>query len=237
MITLSGNTMNKDLINRVLLLFHILPGDIVNYIFNILKRELAIETLIDFYHKRKLKFTCMDNFINNILFDNLTGVNNHLYRSVSENNIKNIETIIENNYKSYNIPFWQNILSLMSKNIMRANINCSLSMYYNFRYKKNINKIISLWLKLCKKFNIKFCITLKKNNNANNFIYETLYIHSKNIGKTDNIFRNFDKLLYAPSIIYTCTDWYHDENNFQYFNTIIDNDIAYRYLLRVLNNL
>lgn len=227
--------MNRDLINASLQLFHILPGDMVFYIFTILKTNNAVDVLIKNYRKRKLKFTSIDNFIKNILFNNLTGINNNLYRSISEDNIKYLEIILENNYKSYSIQFWQNILSLMSKNIMRANINCSLSINNNSIYKyhkKNINRIISLWLKLCKKFNIKLSLTIKKNNNGKNFIYETIIdIPARNIVKMNN----FDKLLYSPSILYTCNDWYFDENNFQYFNTLIDNDIAYRYLLRLLN--
>ena len=227
--------MNRHLIEMSLQLFHILPGDIVFYIFTILKTSNAVEVLIKNYRKRKLKFTCMDNFIKNILFNNITE-NNTFYRTVSEDNIKNIETILTNNYKSYNITFWQNILSLMSKNIMNTNINYSLSMYYNFMYKndkKYINKTISLWLKLCKKFNIKFILTLKKNNNANNLTYETITLSAKNIIKMNN----FDKLLYSPSIIFTSNDWYYDENNFQYFNMTIDNDVAYRYLVRTKYNI
>ena len=228
--------MNKPLKNVYIQLFHILPRDIVFYIYIILKQEAANKILINFYRKRKLKFGCMNNFIKNILFDNTYSEdNNHLFKTVSNENIKNIEVILQNHYKSYNMQFWQNILSIMSKNIMKTNNNYSLSMHYKFIDKNNINylkKIISLWFALCQKFNISLKYTYKKNNNSNNLIYQTVISRAKNL--TFKSFKNFDKFLYSPNIIYTCNDWYYDDNNFQYFDTIIDNDIAYRYLIRTL---
>jgi hypothetical protein len=124
--------------------------------------------------------------------------------------IFHLQRVVNSNYsrEKYNNTFWQYLLNILSYSLMN---------YYNyFMYNKPTNiklknsnnyilfkKTVSLWFKLCLKHNMR--LSFYVNKNKKNFLYDFIYVNSKNIKPITN----FNNFLTPPKICGVVNSIFH----------------------------
>lgn len=194
---------------KYLPLFHILPPEIVKIIIDYIKIYYKSK-ITNFYRIKFMKKDLMKDFINLIL---VVDNNNNL---ITSDKISRLNFIINNNW-NYNRYFWCCFTNLLAYRIMKLNIHL-LMISYNTNikeYNKNLNKIICLWFKLCKKYNLVLNITfynykLKKTE-------QPISLPAKNFIKPIN---NFHNILHTPLVKYNEKNIYYIINRAEVFNTL-----------------
>lgn len=201
---------------KYFVLLYILPPEIINIIYNFI---LEYNSAFLIYHH--LKFYTKKQ---KVMLISITEILNYNINKFS--NLKHIlclEHIYDNYYSKdkYSEYFWQCYLNLMSTKIMDLHntilINSNPS---NLSKSNNLKRIIHIWFKLCRKYNISFKLAIKaKPYNISHSKWNVSYVNSNNI----NIIKNFKNFVYAPIIL----------ENYDPINNIYDelyiND-SFRYL-------
>lgn len=181
---------------KYLLLFHILPGDIVKIIINYLKIHHT-NKIINFYRIRLVKEYLMKGLISSLLW-----IDNYF---ITSDKIRTLNIIINNNWSTkYNRYFWCCFTNLLANRIMKDSIHIQMMRYNNKKYYNEIlKKITKLWFKLCKKYNLVLNITFY--NFKSKKAEEMIRLPAKNFAKPIN---NFHNILYTPTVEY------NEKNNY-----------------------
>ena len=201
---------------KYLLLFHILPGDIVKIIMYYIKIHYK-NKIINFYRTRLFKEDLMRCFISSLLF-----VDNHF---ITSDKITILHFIINNNWSTkYNRYFWCCFSNLLAKRINRDYLhiqmirsNSNNTKYYN----EMLKKITRLWFKLCEKYNLVLNITFYNFKSKKG--EESITLPAKNFAKPIN---NFHNILHTPIIDY------NEKNNYYIieFQDVLDTLNQYSYI-------
>lgn len=193
---------------KYLLLFHILPADIVNIIINYIKIDY-INKIVNFYRIRLLKDDLMRGFISSLLW-----IDNYF---ITSDKITILDFIINDNWSTkYNRYFWCCFTNLLANRIMKDNIHIQIMRYNNNKkyYNEILKKITKLWFKLCEKYNLVLNITFY--NFKSKKAEKMIRLPAKNFTKPVN---NFHNILYTPTVEYNEKNKYYSIE----FQDVLDN--------------
>jgi hypothetical protein len=163
-----------------IILLHLLPVDIVHYIYKIIKND-SIKYLTNFIKIKKNKTISLRCIVYELF--NVEIVDNNrkitLFRKFIYDNLK---IIYYNNYRLIR-DFWIHILNILSfkLNLIRNHIHINNLNNNNNKDYIAYKKFYGYWFNLCKKYNIKLLIIKKKR--LTSLQYENLYIVSRKLNK------------------------------------------------------
>ena len=185
-------------------LLHLLPADIVHYIYLIILKKNAVNTIIHNFKLSNFRYTLINKSIEFItIFDHYESI-------ISDDYVSNFNWILNHKYPlKYDKEFWQHFINLFIIRLMRIHwtlksrgFNMNNNKYY-INYKKSINFIFEL----SKKYNIKF--RFYKYNFRDKNSYWMYYDYAKNMNK----FEDFSKYKFSPSVVNTNSYEYYTYNH------------------------
>ena len=138
---------------------HVLPDELIAYIYLIVKKDSCADKIGQFYKLRLKQKDLMKSLIMILLYPPMDKIGYHL---LTDENIINLRFILNNNYpKTYDKCFWQNLLTLLSYQLMAMSnwlLLNNLNVNSNFRY-RNLKIAIEIWFRMCQKYHIKLLLS------------------------------------------------------------------------------
>ena len=178
-------------------LHNILPPELIRIIY-LYCRENSANKISKFCGLRNFKIYALNDVIKHIIY-NKQYINGIWWCVSSPDCIENLKFILNSEYSRlvYNHEFWQYLLGLFSYALRRVHndiVISGLSGFPNIKYyRMNLKITIELWLKLCKKYNMKLCCGIY-DRHKRHVTYERTYARSMIKMK------NFESYALSPGI-------------------------------------
>jgi hypothetical protein len=175
-------------------LHNVLPPEIIHIIY-LYCREKSTDKISKFCGLRNFKIYALNDVIKHIIY-NRRHINGMSWCVSSPDCIENVKNVLNSEYSRlvYNHEFWQYLLGLFSYGLMRIHNDFIARGVQIFKSDRiNLKIAIELWLKLCKKYNMKLCLGIY-DRHKRHVTYERTYARSMIKMK------NFESYALSPGI-------------------------------------